>query len=214
MGPRKDITGNRYHSLEIVGYAGMLKRGKAYWYCICDCGNVTMVDQCHLFSGHTKSCGCLQSVNHIKAITTHGLSKTRAYRILYGIIRRCYCSKHKAYPRYGGRGIAICDEWRNGPEIFCRWAFENGYKDNLTIDRIDNDGDYCPENCRWITYKEQANHRRNNHLVTCKGETRTLAEWETAAGILPKKIGERLRRGWSEEEAIYTPAGQKRKWRE
>jgi hypothetical protein len=122
---------------------------------------------------------------------------------------RCHTTTNKDYERYGGRGITVCEEWKNF-STFYEWAMANGYQDNLTIDRIDNDGNYEPSNCRWTTQKEQQNNRRNNHLITHNGETHTIAEWSRNKGFGKWVIGSRLRGGWDVGAAIDTPLGGKR----
>jgi hypothetical protein len=122
---------------------------------------------------------------------------------------RCYTTTNKDYERYGGRGIKVCDEWQSF-EPFYQWAMANGYQDALTLDRIDNDGDYCPENCRWATQKEQQNNRRSNRLITHNGETHTIAEWNRIKGFGKWVIGNRLRDGWDIGSAVDTPLGGKR----
>jgi hypothetical protein len=119
---------------------------------------------------------------------------------------RCYDEKNIAYNRYGGRGITICDEWKNDVKAFYDWAIANGYKNSLTIDRIDNDGNYCPENCRWATFKEQASNRRSNILVTHNGKTQTMKEWANEVGIPYKVVWARVQKlGWSAERALTDP---------
>ena len=138
--------------------------------------------------------------------TTHGMYGTRLYRIWRGINDRCRNPKAPSYNLYGGRGITVCPEWRT-PQNFFDWAFDNGYSDNLTIDRIDCDKGYSPDNCRWITSDEQQRNKRNNVNITYKGETRCLAEWARITGIGEWDIKKRLRNGWSVEEALTVPVG-------
>lgn len=134
-------------------------------------------------------------------------SDTRIYRIWRAMKSRCYNKNFDEYSRYGKRGITVCDEWKDDFQAFYEWAISNGYESNLTIDRIDNNGNYCPQNCRWVTMKEQQNNRSNNHYVEINGVTKTITEWcesgEYEANYPTVKT--RIRRGWSDVEAITCP---------
>lgn len=134
----------------------------------------------------------------------HGLSKTRIHRIWHSMYCRCYYPTTNGYERYGGRGITVCEEWKSlqGFINFYKWTKENGYNDELTLDRIDNDKGYYPENCRWVTPKFQSNHRRNNVFYTYKGETKTSKQWCEIFGISQTTLNDRLKRGWTLEQAL------------
>lgn len=116
--------------------------------------------------------------------------------------QRCYYKSHKSYSEYGGRGIHVCDDWRNSYEAFRKWSFQNGYQSDLTLERKNVDGDYTPMNCCWVSSKAQANNRRNNHKVSFNGTDKTLAEWSETTGVQTSTIRYRLKAGWSVERAI------------
>lgn len=190
-----DLTGQKFNLLTVKG---MAQRNPIYWECVCDCGNTTFVRTSNLTGGKVKSCGCLQH----KGNPTHNQSHTRVYRIYAKMLRRCFVESDLAYSRYGGRGITMCDEWKNSFVAFSDWAYANGYADNLTIDRIDNNGDYCPENCRWTDYLTQSNNKRNNRVYEHNGETKTLSEWCRTLNLPYRRIYFRITNGWTFEEAI------------
>lgn len=205
MGKCIDLTGKRYGKLLVVRRKGS-RNGKAMWECSCDCGNKSIVSTGDLNSGKTQSCGCVK--------TKHGCDRsgkrTRLYRIWTGMKTRCNNKSDHLYRLYGARGITVCDEWRDSFEAFRDWAQGSGYRDDLTIDRIDSNGPYSPENCQWATYKEQENNRRNNRIITCDGVTKTLSQWSSATGIHRGTIQYRLNHGWTPEQALHTKVGEKK----
>lgn len=138
---------------------------------------------------------------------THGLSKTRIYKIYNCMKSRCYKTYEKEYKHYGGREIKVCEEWmgKDGFINFYNWSMENGYKDNLTIDRIDNDGNYCPKNCRWVTRYVQANNSRHTRIIEHDGEKHSIAEWARIKGISRNTLNKRLINGWSIEKSLNEP---------
>lgn len=141
-----------------------------------------------------------------KANSKHGYSnKERLYETWCHIRQRCNNPNDRVYPLYGGRGIKVCGAWMSDYQSFRNWAMDNGYREDLTLDRIDNNGDYCPENCRWVDRKTQANNRRTNRLITYNGITHTLSEWSEITGIKWCTILARINKGWSTEKALYTP---------
>lgn len=189
------------------------KDGFDYFYlCHCECGNTCTVDKKKLKSGHTQSCGCLQKERTSKAKKIHGMEKTRLYHIWQGIKRRCLNPNEVGFKKYGAKGITICDEWKNNPVAFINWAFENGYNDFLTIDRIDNLKGYSPNNCRWVTTKQQARNKTNNRLITYNNETHCLTDWAIILGIKLKTLETRIyNHKWSIERAFSTPVRKRRK---
>ena len=175
----EDLSGQRFGRLVVIGRDDRDSR-KTYFNCKCDCGNVKSVRADSLKAGLIRSCGCMkkeQDRTNLAANHLHKMSGTRPYEIWQGIKKRCYNPHDVRYDRYGGRGIKVCDEWRDDFRAFYDWAMQSGYNETLTIDRIDNDGDYCPENCRWSNHQEQARNRSSNIRITIGNATKTLTEW-------------------------------------
>ena len=133
----------------------------------------------------------------------HGLRNTRLYRIWANIKTRCYNENDPHFERWGKRGIKMCDEWRNDFKVFYDWSMSHGYSDELTIDRIDNDGNYEPKNCRWTTIKEQNKNKRNVKYITYAGKTQTIPEWTKELRLGKETIRERLKRGYTDYEALF-----------
>lgn len=212
-----DLTGKKFGKLLVI------KRDKNYiapcgsiiaqWLCKCDCGNKTVVSTRKLKSGNTKSCGCYHKEKLKKMLTKHGFRHNKLYFIWLAIKSRCYNPKNIGYKNYGGRGIKVCDEWldkENGSTNFIKWALKNGYKNGLTIDRIDVNGDYYPENCRWTSMVEQSNNRRNNHFITIENETKTLTQWLKKYKISRTQFYWRKKHGMNEIEALIIPSFKKK----
>lgn len=186
----KNLTGKVFFNLTVICRVPN-KTKSSRWLCKCSCGNYKEVDSCHLQNGGIKSCGCLLKNNKINK--THGMSKTRLYETWHGMKARCYNKNNINYSNYGGRGIFICSNWLNNFMNFYNWAINNGYKDNLTIDRIDVNGNYCPENCRWITIKKQANNKRTNIIIEYNGKKHTVSEWAEILKIKRCTLEKRLK---------------------
>lgn len=198
----ENLSGKRFNKLVVLRRAENNKNGSARWICKCDCGNITTVSAGNLKGNSVKSCGCLRHEAH----NTHHLSNTKICKIWYGMRKRCYSEKEPAYKDYGGRGITICDEWLNDVVPFYKWAINNGYKDGLMIERIDNDKGYSPDNCKWATPKDQANNRRSCVNFTYNGETKNLTQWCNYFGLPYKTIHARIyKRHWTFERAITEP---------
>ena len=200
---RKNLIGKKFGRLTVLEEAET-KHKERYFLCQCECGNTTIVRGSHLTAGATKSCGCL--VKEKLTNKTHGMSNTRIYRIYKGMIKRCNNNKCPAYPNYGGRGIKVCQEWLDDFMNFYNWAMTNNYDDTLTIERIDVNSNYCPENCKWIPKADQARNTRQCHFLTFNGKTQTINEWSRETNIDNRKICKRINiYGWSVERTLTTP---------
>lgn len=187
----------------------------AQWACKCECdeSKIIIVRGVSLRSGHTKSCGCLHreavsAANFVHGDTTSKGNK-RLRSIWFHMIERCENTEVKEYKNYGGRGISVCPEWKDYIG-FKDWAINNGYDKSLTLDRIDTNGNYGPDNCRWTDRKTQANNTRRNKWLTYNGETHTMAEWAEIVGMPYDRLNSRLFRGWPIEKALSTPVGNRR----
>lgn len=186
--------------------------GKKYprFLCQCDCGKTKSVDKINLLSGKTLSCGCLQKERTSKASKKHGDTDSRLYNVWCAMKRRCYNKSVPEYVNYGARGVTMCDEWRDDYTAFMQWAISNGYQGDAkrgvcTIDRIDNNKGYFPDNCRWVTMREQCNNERRNHLFEYHGETRTVSEWAELFHLSYEKLYQRLvRYHWDIQRALTT----------
>lgn len=206
MGKFRDLTGQRFGRLVVKNFSHFNTKHVAYWVCMCDCGKKRIVSRNNLTSGHTKSCGCLAQEIDSMLFFKHGGRKTRLYKIWCGIKDRCKNKNRDCYKNYGGRGITICNEWENDFSVFQNWALNHGYKQDLSIDRIDNNKGYTPENCRWTTNIEQQNNKRNNILINFCGRTQTLKAWCTELNLKYHAIYLRIcRYKWSIEKAFMTP---------
>lgn len=181
--PYKDLTGQRFGRLLVVGLvdspAGSNIATK--WKCQCDCGNVVEVQSANLKSGCSRSCGCLQKELAANKHKTHGQTGTRLYVIWQHMLRRCRKESDPAFQWYGARGIAVCDEWSDF-QAFHDWSMVSGYAEGLTIDRIDVNGNYCPENCRWLPLRKQQENKRNNVFIEFEGQRKTASQWARIFG--------------------------------
>lgn len=210
MGRLLDLTGQRFGKLTVIEFAGHAPNRKTLWKCKCDCGNETLVKTNALRSGATKSCGCLVPVVSGDTHRKHGMSESRLYRTWKNMKARCSNERVLCYPHYGGRGIAVCEEWQNSFEAFRDWALANGYRDNLTIDRIDVNGNYCPDNCQWVSMKTQCENRSNNNLLKLDGETQPVSVWAERIGVSADLLYSRKRKGWTDERILKTPSRKKK----
>lgn len=213
MGAFRDLTGQKFGRLTIIETTGKNKAGQYRWRASCVCGKDIIALGSNIIRGDTQSCGCLQKERAAQAHFKHGGSSckghTKEYATWSRIKNRCCNPKSLDYLDYGGRGIKICDRWLD-PEH----GFENFLADmgpcpspKHSIERKDNDGDYCPENCVWATQKEQQNNRRNNHKIEFRGETKTLMQWSEEKGINRGTLRTRIEDlGWPIEKALNTPA--------
>ena len=172
------------------------------WRCRCDCGEDKIVAGHNLKAQKIISCGCAKREQVGQLNRTHAGSNTRLYSIFTNMISRTENPKATAYALYGGRGIKICDEWRESFQVFRDWALANGYTDQLSIDRIDNDKGYCPSNCRWVEQHSQFVNRRSTRRLTFQGETMSVKEWARKIGIPYHTLIGRLNAGWPVERAL------------
>lgn len=203
---REDLTGKRFERLVVLKQANdYIKpngRHESNWLCQCDCGNIVEVLGYSLKSGHTKSCGCLHEETLKTIAITHGDSYSKLYGVYISIIDRCYNPNNKRFKDYGGRGIIVCDEWKDSYLNFKKWAVFSGYKECLSIDRKNNDLGYSPSNCRWVTRIVQQNNMRKNHIVEYNGQSKTIAEWSRELNIKYDKLWKSIKKGLGIEDIL------------
>lgn len=204
MGKFVDLTGQTFGRLTVTKYIGTNASHRALWECHCECGKATIVDSNSLRRGATKSCGCLQReylYSSKRGQRTHGKTKTRLYTVWRGMKQRCLDPNSDNYYRYGGRGITICEEWKNDFSAFEKWALDNGYdamapRGQCTLDRINNDGNYEPNNCRWATAQVQYYNRNRGNPLT---------EIARAHDLTYEAVHQRMKKGQTLEEALQKP---------
>lgn len=196
-----NLIGKKYNRLTVIARAENTANGKRRWICKCDCGRIKekAVTGFDLISGKVKSCGCLYKESNKNINKKHGLSGKRLHRIWCSMKQRCTNTQSAGFKNYGGAGITICNEWLDF-QAFYDWATANGYADNLTIDRIDNNGNYCPDNCRWVDMKKQQNNRRNNRKVEYRGCEYTISELAIKLNIPYATLLGRINSGWNQSD--------------
>ncbi len=203
---RINLISKKFGRLTVLYKVGVKKNRDAQWFCACECGKTIVASQSNLIRAKTKSCGCLRDEMTRARTMTHGKSKTRLYNTWTHMRQRCEKPRCHDYPDYGGRGISVCSEWTNSFEAFWDWAIDHGYDNNLSLDRIDVDGNYEPSNCRWATIATQNNNLRRNRKLTYNGVTRTMSEWAKHLGISYTTLKSRIvREHWAPDRALTEP---------
>ena len=210
MSKEIDMTGMRFGRLVVTGKHGRKmvgNRSMPAWHCVCDCGGEVLVSRQELKD--KRSCGCLKTDASKSSNYRHGECEdghSRLYKIYFNMVERCTNPNNTQYQNYGDRGIKVCDEWLRDSSAFFCWAYENGYREDLTLDRIDVNSGYCPQNCRFASRKQQANNTTRNHCLTYLGETMTMAEWADRMGIPYCTLRSRINiLGWPTEKALTHP---------
>lgn len=201
-----DLTGQRFGKLTVIQRHGTYHSPggakQSTWLCLCDCGNTNITTTGRLRGGYTKSCGCLK--NECTPGQTHGLSKTPEHKAWTHMRARCNNPNNNRFKNYGARGIKVCHRWLNSFEAFYSDMGPRPSKKH-SLDRIDNDGDYTPDNCRWATNRQQVNNMTRNVMIEYGGTTKTMSQWARHFGFKPSTLGARLRKGWPIEKALTTP---------
>lgn len=198
----KNLIGSKYNKLTIIS-KGDIRKGHRYWTCECDCGNITLVNTNSLRSGSVKSCGCSRIKCGSLDYKTGKIKKL--YRVWSSMKERCLRKNHHAYKDYGERGITVCDNWIVNYKNFEMWALNNGYKEGLSIDRIDNNGNYNPENCRWSTHKDQQNNRRLTVRIKYNNIEKSINEWAEYLKVPVGRLRYRLNSGWEIKDVLFLP---------
>ncbi len=205
-----DMTGHRFGRLTVLSFFETRKHYRKMWLCRCDCGTEKAVCGKSMRDGAIVSCGCYKAEKAKQVHTTHGKTGSKAYHSWSGMISRCHNSKNPKFYMYGEKGIVVCERWKNSFSDFISDMGDPPSKYH-SIDRIDGDGNYCPENCRWASPKEQSAHIRTNHLVTFKDETKHVSEWARHLGCSKETLFGRIRLGWNDERVIGEPIKHRRK---
>lgn len=199
-----NMEGKRFGRLVGLSRAGSNHRGAAAWLFRCDCGKTKVIAGKDVRSGGTVSCGCYRDENSGYCNAKYDEKTKALVRVWSGMKRRCLNKNSTAWERYGGRGIKICERWINSLENFAK---DMGPRPpGTSLDRINNDGDYCKENCRWATFLQQNNNRQSSRFINFLGKTKTISEWERETGVRAQRITKRLALGWDESRAISQPA--------
>lgn len=197
--PIEKFIGKKYNFLKIISFSHEMK-GKKYFKCKCDCGNKVIRRIDHLVRNESKSCGCI-----VGKQGTHLKTNTRLYETYCGMKKRCYNKKSKSYKHYGAKGIKVCNEWLEDFSNFYDWAYKNGYNDELTIDRINVNKGYSPENCKWSTRQEQSYNKTTTHYFEYKNERKSIAEWSKITGIKSATLLYRINHNWDKNRVIEEP---------
>lgn len=199
-----EMKGRVFSRLTVLERSGSNAQGKAKWKCRCSCGKTKKIDGTKLRNSRVQSCGCLHMERCLDAVTIHGMTGTKEYRAWMAMRGRCHDRRNKKYQIYGGRGIFVCDRWINSfPNFF--EDIGNAPTKKHSLGRINNDGPYSPDNCRWETVHQQANNRSNVRIIFYNGKSKSLAEWERVFGLTKRRIAERLKCGWTVEKALSPP---------
>lgn len=215
-----NMVGQKFGMLTVLRENGRSCNRSIMWECICDCGKKVTIDGVSLRNRHTKSCGCYKKIKKAEMFDNHSILHKRIYQVWASMKDRCSNPNSQNYKWYGGKGIIVCEEWKNSFESFYKWALENGYKEDAkrgayTLDRIDTNGNYEPSNCRFVNTKIQSRNKSTTFYLTHNGVTKSLADWSEEVGILATTIDSRIRKhGWSIEKALTTPTyscGRRRK---
>ena len=197
-----DLTGQKFGRILVLGYVGR-SNSKAVWSCRCDCGNTATPTVGALEKGRTVSCGCYSLEAFTQRVTKHNMSRSRLYHKWTNIISRCEYTKNQHYVHYGGRGITVCDRWRNFENFLADMGPRPGPE--YSIERIDNDLGYSPENCKWATRSQQNENTRRNHILEYEGEQLTISQWAKRQELTVAALNGRLRLGWNIKDALTTP---------